>query len=353
MLRKDQAKWIVPNRSFGFWMKISVSTILLMICMIPIFPGECTCQEESPIGIAVEFVDHAASAHIAKAKGWFRSGGLRVSSFDNYISGMALAAALNRGDIQVAYICLIPAICAYANGNVPIKVVAGTHKYGYGLLVDPRKVKAIIDLEKPDIHIGCPREGSPVDVLLHKMIDQYHLDKSRILKKIRRMPPPKILLALKMGQLDAGFCCEQFPTMGEALGFKVLLTAQDLWPDMQGSVLAVKEDLIRNHPEIVKEIVKITERGIQYIHEYPEDAATIAAGALTVAGKKVLPLNIGKIAAELEITPQVIQRSLAVRMECTIDIDPRQVQETINYMAKLGYIKSFKAEDILDLSFLR
>ncbi|MGB9498009.1 MAG: hypothetical protein ACKVE3_09155 [Dissulfuribacterales bacterium] len=96
---------------------------------------------------------------------------------------MALAAALTRGDIKVAYICLIPAIIAYANGKVPIKVVAGTHKYGYGLLVDPKKIKAIKDLEKSDIHIGCPREGSPPDVLLHKMIDKYHLDESKILKK--------------------------------------------------------------------------------------------------------------------------------------------------------------------------
>ena len=309
-------------------------------------------REKKRISMAVEFVDHAASAHIAKSKGWFKAEGLKVSAFDNYITGMALAAALTRGDINVAYVCLIPAISAYANGKVPIKVVAGTHKYGYGLLVDPKKIKTISDLKKPGIRIGCPREGAPPDCLLHKMIDKYHLDESSILKKIRRMPPPKVLFALKMGQLDAGFCCEQFPTMGEELGFKVLLTAQDLWPDMQGSVLVVKEDLIRDHPEIVKNLVKITERGIQYIHEHPEDAAIIAAGALTVAGKKVLPLKIGKIASGLEITPEVILRSLTTRMECTTDIDSRQVQKSINYMAKLDYIKWFKAENILDLRFL-
>jgi len=353
MMIKDQLKKAVSNKFFALRMKLSLPTLFLAICLIPIFSGECTCQEEPPIGIAVEFVDHAASAHIAKSKGWFKGEGLKVSTFDNYITGMALAAALSKGDIQVAYICLIPAICAYANGKVPIKVVAGTHKYGYGLLVDPKKVKTIIDLENPDIRIGCPREGSPPDCLLHKMIDKYHLNESRILEKIRRMPPPKILLALKTGQLDAGFCCEQFPTMGEALGFKVLLTAKELWPHMQGSVLVVKETLIRDHPEIVEKIVKITERGIQYIHERPEDAATIAARALSVVGKKVLPLKIGKIASGWEISPQVILKSLTTRMECTTDIDPRQIQETINYMVKLGYIKWFRAENILDLSFLR
>jgi NitT/TauT family transport system substrate-binding protein len=302
--------------------------------------------------MAVEFVDHAASAHIARNQGWFEAEGLNVTAFDNYITGMALATALGRGDINAAYICLIPAICAYANGKVPLKVVCGTHTYGYGLLVDPERVKTVKDLEKPDISLGCSREGSPLDCLLHKMIDKYRLDEDKILNKVQRMPPPNVLLALKMGQLDAGFCCEQFPTMGEELGLKELLMAQDVWPEMQGSVLIVTDDLLRDHPEIVKKLVKITQRGIQYIHEHPEEAATIVAGELTIAGKEVLPLKIGEVAAELEITPEVILRSLTTKMECTTTIDPKMVQGEIDYLAELGYIKRFNAEDILDLRFL-
>jgi hypothetical protein len=41
------------------------------------------------------------------------------------------------------------------------------------------------------------------------------------------------------------------------------------------------------------------------------------------------------------------------RMEYTTDIDPDIVQETIDYIASLGYIKSsFSAANILDLTFL-
>jgi NitT/TauT family transport system substrate-binding protein len=328
--------------------------VLLLIGLLVVIPiGGCAPKEEASVHMAVEFVDHAASAHIARNQGWFEAEGLNITAFDNYITGMALATALGRGDIDAAYVCLIPAICAYANGRVPLKVVCGTHTYGYGLLVDPEKVKTVRDLEKPDIRIGCPREGSPPDAIMHKMIDKYQLDEDKILSKVQRMPPPKVLMALKMGQLDAGFCCEQFPTMGEELGFKELLMAQDLWPEMQGSVLIVTDDLIRNHPEIVRKLVKVTERGIQYIHEYPEDAAAIAAGQLTVAGKEVLPLEIGEVAAQLEITPEVILKSLTTKMECTSAVDPVIVQEEIDYLAELGYIKSsFNAEEILDLRFL-
>jgi len=327
---------------------------LVLVCMILIIAGGgCAEKEEASVHMAVEFVDHAACAHIARNQGWFEAEGLDITAFDSYITGMALATALGRGDVNVAYICLIPAICAYANGKVPLKIVAGTHKYGYGLLIDPDKIKTVEDLEKPDIRLACPREGSPPDALMHKMIEKYQLGEDKVLSKVQRMPPPKVLMALKAGQLDAGFCCEQFPTMGEELGFKILLTAEDLWPDMQGSVLIVTEDLIRDHPEMVGKLVKITERGIQYILEYPEAASRVVAGELTVVGKEILPLEVGKVAAGLKVTPEAILRSLTTKMENTTAIDPKVVQETIDYIAGLGYIKgSFNAEDILDLRFI-
>ena len=331
--------------------KLLVLLLVGLLILIPV--GGCAQKEEASVHMAVEFVDHAASAHIARNQGWFEAEGLNITAFDNYITGMALATALGRGDINAAYICLIPAITAYANAGVPIKIVAGTHKYGYGLIVNPEKIESVYDLENPGIRIGCPREGSPPDALLHKMIDKYQLDEDRIIDNIQRMSPPQVLMALKMGQLDAGFCCEQFPTMGEELGFKELLNAQDLWPEMQGSVLVVTDELIKDHPEIVRKLVEVTERGIQYIKEHPEEAATIAAGELQVVGNEVLPLEIGEVAAQLEITPEVILRSLTTKMECTTDIDPEIVQQMIDYQAELGYIKSsFAAEDILDLSFL-
>jgi len=303
--------------------------------------------------MAVEFVDHAACAHIAKSKGWFEGAGIKLKFYDSYITGMALASALSRGDIDVAYICLIPAINAFGNAEVPFRVIAGTHKYGYGLLVNPEKVREVKDLNRSDIRLGCSREGSPTDVLLHRMIDKYGLAEDKILRKVRRMPPPEVLLALKMGQLDAGFCCEQFPSMGEKMGFKVLLMAQDLWPEMQGSVVIAREELVRKHPEIVAGIVRVTELATRYIHDHPEEAARIVSRELQVTGKEVLPLRVGRIADQLSITPDVIKKSLMTRMICSTDIDPEQVQLTIDYLYKLGYIKKrFKAEDILDLRFL-
>ncbi|GAI77097.1 unnamed protein product, partial [marine sediment metagenome] len=317
------------------------------------FFGECFSEKETPIGMAVEFMDHAACAYISQDKGWFEEEGLNLASYESYVTGMALASALARGDIQVAYLCLVPAINVYANAKVPIKIVAGTHKYGYGLVVNPEKIKSVKDLEKPGIRIGCVREGGAVDVLLRKSIDRYNLNEKKILNNIQRMNPPKQILAINTGQLDAALLPEQWATMAEKSDFKMLLMSQDVWPEMQGSVLVVKEELIRDHPEVVEKLVKISQRATDWINQYPQEAAEIVARQLQEAGGSLFPVEITDMATKTEITPEVLLRSMN-RLEYTTDIDLVVVQEAIDYVARLGYIKSsFKAEDILDLSFIK
>jgi ABC-type nitrate/sulfonate/bicarbonate transport system substrate-binding protein len=54
------------------------------------------------VRMAVEFNNHAASAYVAMAKGWFEEAGIESVAYESYVAGMALAAAMARGDIQVA-----------------------------------------------------------------------------------------------------------------------------------------------------------------------------------------------------------------------------------------------------------
>jgi NitT/TauT family transport system substrate-binding protein len=327
--------------------------LLLIGFLILVSLGEGIAQEETSLGMAVEFMDHAACVYISRDKGWFEEEGINLNSYESYVTGMALASALARGDIQVAYMCLIPAINVYANAEVPIKIVAGTHKYGYGLAVNPEKIKSVKDLEKLGIRIGCVREGGAVDVLLHRTIDKYNLDEKEILNNIRRMNPPKQVLAIKTEQLDAAFLPEQWASMAEDLGFKMLLMSQDVWPEMQGSVLVVKEELIRDHPEIIEKLVKISQKATDWINQHPQEAAKIVARQLQEAGGSLFPVEIADIAAQTEMTPEVLLKSMD-RLEYATDIDSVVVQEAIDYVAQLGYLKSsFQAGDILDLSFIK
>ncbi len=314
--------------------------------------GVCNSEEKS-IGVAMEFMDHAAAAYISQAQGWFVKEGLNIDSYESYVTGMALAAALGRGDIQVAYICLVPTINAYANAKVPIKIVTGTHKYGYGLVVDSNKIKCIQDLEKEGIRIGCVTEGGAVDVLLYKAINKYNLDREKVLDNIQRMNPPKQLLALQMGRLDAAFLPEQWATMAEGDRYHMLLMSQDIWPEMQGSVLVVKEELIEKYPELVEKLVKVTEKSTDWINQNPESAAEIVAHQLSLVGDYILPAQVKDIDPDkIEFNADVLFKSMN-RIDYCTGIDSQTVQDNIDFLVELGYIKSaFDADEILDLRFL-
>ncbi len=332
---------------------IRILKLALVGLLTLIAAGGCAQEEEkASIGMAVEFMDHAACAYISQDKGWFEEEGLNLAAYQSYATGMALASALARGDTEVAYVCLVPAINAYANAGVPIKVVAGTHKYGYGLVANTERIKTVKDLEKPDIRFGCVREGGAVDVLLHRIIDTYRLDEGKVLSNVQRMNPPQQVLAISTGQLDAAVLPEQWATMAEEFGFKMLLMSQDVWPEMQGSVIVVKEDLINNHPTVVRKLIEVSQRATDWANQHPEEAAGVVARQLQATSGEILPTEVADVASSLAITPDVLLRSIR-RMEFTTDIDPEVVQATIDYLAQLGYIKSsFKAEEILDLRFL-
>jgi NitT/TauT family transport system substrate-binding protein len=318
------------------WYLFSILTALCVLFCC----GPASAKKPVEIRLAVEFVDHAACAHIAKHKNWYSQAGLLVKAFNNYATGMALSAALSRSDIDAAYICLLPAINAYANAGVPLKIVSGTHRYGYGLVVDPDRVHGVRDLCAPGVRLGCPSEGSPPAALLHKLVERFGLDKD-VISRARRMPPPKLLLALQSGRIDAAFMPEQYPSMGTAAGFKELVSAADLWPGMQGSVLVVTRTFLADHPRAVAKLVALTIRGIIFINDHPVEAAVIVS------------FKLGDSLRQLPISAEVVQASLSQKLENTWLIDRDGVQAAIDYAARIGYIKTaFAAETLLDLRYL-
>jgi len=302
----------------------------------------------SGLTLAVEYNTHAACAYVAQNKGWLAEKGHDKGSFDVYVTGVALAGALAKGDVDAAYICLIPAITAYANADVPIKIVCGTHKYGYALVIDPSKVSTIKDLEKEGIKIGCVREGGTTDILLHKIIEHYGLDKEKVLGNVLRMNPAKQIMAIKTKKLDAVVVPEHFATIAEQkLGLKMLLKSQDIWPQMQGSVLVVTDRLLSENPGTVRDLFKITSMATDYINQYPSEAAEIVTNKLNTFQDTVHLREMADGNTDFDVTSDILSRSM-VNLSYTTQIDQIGVQEVIDFMFKVGYIKErFPASDIL------
>jgi NitT/TauT family transport system substrate-binding protein len=92
------------------------------------------------------------------------------------------------------------------------------------------------------------------------------------------MAPPDMPAALAAGAIDAYFVGEPFAAKAELAGTgRVLYYAKDIWPHFISCVLAVRDELIKEHPEQVRDLV----RGIAESGEWAErnrlEAARVAA----------------------------------------------------------------------------
>ena len=337
---------LVTSRYPSAWRLLAASCLALLLFACP-HAG----KGDGSVGMAVEYMDHAAAAYVAHEQGVFVQHGLKTRAYRSYGTGMALAAALARDDIDAAYLCLVPAICAYANAKVPLKVVAGTHRYGYALVVNPWLVTRVEDLARDGLRIGSVQLGGAADLLLNRALERAGLDRRRIVARVRRMGPPKLLRALRTDQLDAAFLPMQWATMAEEGGLTVLLTGKETWPGMPGSVLVVKSSMLEHRPGEVRALVAATQESTAWINRHAESAAEVMVRALSLAQPEALP-GQGEFAREL-VTAPLLRRSMS-RLEYTLELSEADVDAVIAAAVRYGYInQAFPAREILDTRFVR
>jgi ABC-type nitrate/sulfonate/bicarbonate transport system substrate-binding protein len=178
------------------------------------------------------------------------------------------------------------------------------------------------------------KEGLPPDLLLHRIREKLGL-KGITLK---RMEPSKQLMALLSGSVDGACLPEHYVSLAESKGFPVLLKSQDVWPGMPGSIFAVRSDLFQSDDiDMFRRLYKITQRGTQALNDKRRQGENAEI--------------MGRI---LDIPAQVASQSME-RLDYRNDLTVGAVQEMIDDMANLGYLKKgLRGEDLLmDASQLR
>jgi len=304
-----------------------ISAVIMLLTVFSILtsywlPG---MKAEENVVMAVEFNDHSAAFWVALDKGFFKQEGVNITFLKVFKTGLELAAALTRGDVQVGWACLGPTIMTYSRG-VPIKIVAGTHLHGYAILSRP-EIRRVSQLNGKVV--GCPGKGSPCYLLLKMVIEKYNLSDVQV----KKMPPYMMLNALLVGQIDAAAMPEHYATLAELKGFNVLVRSQDIWPSMPGSILFVREDLLERNPELVLKLVKITKRATEYINSHFNESAEI-------------------VSRHLGITFDQAYRSM-LNLDYSTQIDLDQIQRYVDLMIRYGASqKRIDPRDLVDLRFL-
>lgn len=322
---------------------ISFGSLTIGFLLILFFTSMSNFRNEPELGLAVEFNTHAAPAYIALESNWYFDEEIKLNSFNSYVTGVSLASALSRGDVQVAYMCVGPAIIAKTRG-VPIKIVSATHRHGFSIIAKP-EIKNISALRGKKI--GCVSEGGQTDLLLQYTIKKYNITDI----EIRRMNPPKQVISLIVGQIDAAFLPEHHATLAESYGFKRIATSQEIWPNMLGSVLIVKEDLIHNNREIVTKLVEINNRGLELVKKSPDEAPILVASQLRISN----PIGVDEsvIGPQIdELDYYIVNKSMS-NIDYTNQVNDKDIQEYIDFLRYLGYVENdLKPEDLIDRSFI-
>src|SRR5262249_13031120 len=155
--------------------------------------------------------------------------------------------------------------------NVPVKILYLGHRDGSTVMVrkdDP--AKSLRDLRGKTFAI--PSKFSNQNLVIHRLMEEQGVAPEEI--RFVEMAPPDMPGALAAGAIDAYFVGEPFCAKAELDGSgRLLYYAKDIWPGFISCVLCVSEDLIRDDPDVVRDLV----RGIAESGEWAETHRTDAA----------------------------------------------------------------------------
>ncbi|HAF14033.1 MAG TPA: nitrate ABC transporter substrate-binding protein [Blastocatellia bacterium] len=159
--------------------------------------------------------------------------------------------------------------------GVPVKIVYLGHRDGSTVIV--RKdlpAQSLRDLRGKTFAI--PSKYSNQYLVIRKLMDDQGVGPDEI--RFIELPPPDMPGALAAHAIDAYFVGEPYAAKAELDGSgRVLYHAKDIWPHFISCVLVVTEKLIRDRPEVVRDLVRgIAESG-EWADGHRLEAAKVVA----------------------------------------------------------------------------
>lgn len=148
---------------------------------------------------------------------------------------------------------LAPMAIALREQGVPVKIVYLGHRDGSAVMVHKDSdIHAMKDLRGK--RVAVPNRYSNQRLLIFRALNDAGMSIDDI--QLVEMPPPDMPAALFAKAVDAVSSGEPFMGQTELDGYgRVLWLTKDVWPGFISCVLAVHEDMIREHREVVQELV--------------------------------------------------------------------------------------------------
>jgi NitT/TauT family transport system substrate-binding protein len=242
--------------------------------------------------------------------------------------------AMQAGELDVAYVGAAPVLTSIATG-LDAKIVAGVNTQGSDLVV-----RNDLDYKGPQslkgLTVATFPAGSIQDTILRDWLKKNNLTPDSDVS-IKGMTPGDAVTAITAGKVDAIFLPTPSPStvVNQGKG-KIVVHSGEMYPNHTCCVLVVSGKLIREHPEIVRQIILTNDKAVAYNKQNIDEAAAIFA---TKTGAKLddVKASLNEWDGNWASDPNVI-------------VDPVLDYAMIQY--NLGYIKTQLTKDqIFDLSF--
>lgn len=181
-----------------------------------------------------------------------------------------IVEAMKAKRIEAAFLT-VPLAMQMREQGAPIKICCLGHRNGSALVIrKDSSANSLADLKGKIIAIPSP--FSDENFLLHMLMEQQGIKPGDI--KIQKMGPPDMPTALAAKAIDGFVVAEPFCSAAERNGTgRILYYAKDIWPNYISCALVVHEDLIKQHPDVVKDLV----RGIVDSGEWADNNRLAAA----------------------------------------------------------------------------
>lgn len=280
---------------------------------------------------------HQIAEMVAAAKGWWAEDlkpfGVVTIQEKEFQSGPPEMQGMLAGALDIAYVGTAPPITAIAQG-LDAKIVAAVNINGSDLVLRP-DIAYSGPKSLEGLSIGTFPPGSIQDIVMKKWLNDNGVNISKI--RIHGMGPGDAVTAIEAGKVDGVFLPHPSPAQIELDGKgKSVVQSGQMWPDHACCSLLISGKLIREHPDLVDQIIKTHIKATNYVNSNPEEAAKIFANR-TKQKLAVVEASMKNWDGKWVSDPAI------------------QIPSTVQYAKvdkDLGYInKTLTKEDLFDTSF--
>ncbi len=267
--------------------------ILILLLIVSVFISGCVSNTEnlptnkndakgasSIVELKIGYqpsIDHIAFM-VADEKGWWRTdlAPYGVQDIKEYVfqTGPPEMQAMMADDLDVAYVGAPPVIIALSQG-LDAKIVGSVDINGSSLVLRP-EYKYTDSQDLKGLKIATYPPGSIQDTLLRKWLKENGLDPAKDVTIVGMTAAGDAVSAISAKKVDAVFLPHPFPTSIEKEGNgRIIVQSGHMEPNHITCVLLVSGKLIRNHPDIVEQIVKTHINATEYAKAHKNESAHI------------------------------------------------------------------------------